>query len=94
MNLFFFGTNRAILNVQGCKYTNDPRIGNVETISYDVKICDWKGNQRNESFEYFRYDEKYDKLLAEMAYCKRLIKKTFILTFMFVVDFIIQECCS
>lgn len=82
------------MKVWGYKYTNDPLIGNFETISYDVKICDWKGNQSNESFEYYRYDEKYDKFLAELAYCKRTIQKTFILAFMFVVDLIIQECCS
>ena len=82
------------LKVWGYKYINHPRIGNLETIHYDVKICDWKGNKRNESFEYYRYDEKYDKFLAELAYCKRTIQKTFILAFMFVVDLIIQECCS
>jgi hypothetical protein len=88
-----FDLNPSVyMKVWGYKYTNDPLIGNFETISYDVKICDWKGNQSNESFEYYRYDEKYDKFIAELAYCKRTIKKTFILAFMFVVDLIIQEC--
>ena len=82
------------LNVCGMKYTNHPSIGNLETISYDVNICDWKGNKRNESFEYYRYDEKHDKYVAEMAYLQRLIKTTWILIFMFVVDVIIQEYCS
>ena len=72
------------------KYTNDPRFGNLETINYDVKICDWKGNKRTEIFEYYRYDEKYDKFLAEMAYLKCLVKRTWILTFMFAIDIIIK----
>ena len=79
------------LNVWGFKYTNHPIISNRETISYDVNICDWKGNKRNESFEYYRYDEKYDKYVAKMAYLRSLIKKIYILAFMVLIDVFIQE---
>ena len=82
------------LNVYGKKCTNDPDFGNLETIDYYVKICDWEGNKRTETFEYYRYDEKYDKFVAKIAYLQCLIKRTYILMFMFAIDIIIQECCS
>ena len=90
-----FDLNPSVyMNVCGMKYTNDPDFGNLETINYDIKICDWKGNKRIETFEYFRYDEKYDKFLADITKLKCLIKKTYILIFMFAIDFIIREVSS
>ena len=87
-----FDLNPSVyMNVYGMKYTNDSHLGNLETINCDVKICDWKGNKRIEIFEYYRYDEKYDKFVAEMAYLRGLIKTTLIINAMFVIDFIIRE---
>lgn len=55
------------MDVFGCKYTNDPCLGNRETIEYKLRIVDWTGEERNNLFEYYINDEKRDAILAYIA---------------------------
>ena len=52
------------LAVIGITYINDPIFGNRETIEYECRICDWRGNVRFETYKYFRKDEIQDNLIA------------------------------
>ena len=58
------------LNVQlavfGVTYTNDPVLGNRETIDYTCKICDRSGNLRYETYIYYRKDEKHDNMIEKI----------------------------
>ena len=75
------------LAVFGVTYTNDPVLGNRETIKYECRICDRSGNVRCEKYEYYRKDEKYDNIIAEcdntIAECDNIIAEC---------DNIIAEC--
>lgn len=60
-----FDLNTSVyFRVFGFKYSNDSLLDNKEYIDYEINIIDWEGNRRNELFEYYRYDEKRDKLTA------------------------------
>ena len=52
------------LAVFGVTYTNDPIFGNRETIEYECRICDWRGDVRFETYKYFRKDEIQDNLIT------------------------------
>ena len=54
------------MDVHGFTYTNDPCLGNRETIEYKLSIVDWTGKERNYSFEYYKNDEKIDALIAKI----------------------------
>ena len=93
------------LDVHGMKFIDDPLLGNLETIEYDIRVCDWKGNERKETFVYYRYDEKYDQFMAKITECKVLLEKynrslccvirnTCTMMAMFAIDYLIQEFCS
>ena len=46
----------------GVTYTNDPILGNSETIQYECRIRDRNGNDRYETYEYYR---KHENLVSE-----------------------------
>ena len=92
------------LAVFGVTYTNDPDLGNRETIEYECRICDRSGNVSYEKYVYYRKDEKHDNIIAEcdniIAECDNIIaerKKTInllrnacIMTGMYTIGLIVK----
>ena len=63
------GQPTVCLSVFGVTYINDPILGNSETIKYECRTRDRNGNERYETYEYYRKNEQLDMMFAE---CKKI----------------------
>ena len=65
-----FGHPKVRLSVFGVTYINDPILGNSEAIQYECRIRDMNGDERIETYEYYRKNEKlvseYDSMLSKI----------------------------
>ena len=53
------------LSVFGVTYINDPILGNIETIQYECRIRGRNGDERIETYEYYRKNEQLDCMMSK-----------------------------
>jgi hypothetical protein len=60
-----FGHPAVRLSVFGVTYINDPILGNRETIQYECRTRDRNGDERYETYEYYRKNASFTERLSD-----------------------------